>query len=358
MWSTTAPPPPKKQPTKVLKLLEEGFSQTDFAFLENGWLNATDDTLHSMHRLWVDLEGRRRILLASFVLDIQHSTWFQQVACSRSDFDRLYIPHPCSTEAWDCRDVYLWRDLMSRHVQVDLRFLANLDIFTLPPMDAFQSSILSCYQVHQGFSSAGQTIRGGHIPWYQPPLTHFSQTFIMHHALLLSSTTPIHTLLIVSNGSWLFNTKVTERSVWDAAKIDLRAWVTTDEAARSVWHANQVLRLALGEESLCMLQEQWCMYLAALVCWAYGLIAHPSYPSRPVPDAITVDVAEAQAWEYLSAMNVESWEAIPQVSIRWQTRGVLECVRARISGPLGGLLNQAEDVLTQLVEDKRRYWEF
>lgn len=100
------------------------------------------------------------------------------------------------------------------------------------------------------------------------------------------------------------------------------------------------------------------MYLAALVCWAYGFASYPSDPSRPIPDAITAEVAEAQAWEYLSAMNVEGWVAIPQVSIRWQTRGVLECVRARMVGPLGGLLNQAEDVLTQLVEDKSRYWEF
>ena len=180
----------------------------------------------------------------------------------------------------------------------------------------------------------------------------------MHHALLLAALTPIHTLLIVSSGSWLFNTKVTDRSIWDAAKIDLRTWITSDEAARSVWHANQLLRLALREESLHFLQEQWCMYLAALVCWAYGFAAYPSDSSRPIPDAITAEVAEAQAWEYLSAMNVEGWEAIPQVSIRWQTRGVLECVRARMVGPLGGLLNQAEDVLTQLVEDKSRYWEF
>ena len=344
--------------TDVSKLLDEGFLQTDSALLESGCLNATDDPLQSMQRSWVDLEGRRRIFLASFVLDVQHSTWFQQGPCGELDFNRVYIPYPYSTETWDCRNVYLWRDLMSRHVQIDLRYLTDIDIFTHGPVDAFQSSVMSCYQVHHGFGSTDLMTRGGHVLWYQPPLTHLSQTFIMHHALLLSTITPIHTLLIVSSGSWLFNTKVTERCVWDAAKIDLRTWATTNEAARSVWHANQLLRLALREGSLNLLQEQWCMYLAALVCWAYGFVTSPSHPSRPIPDAMTAEVAEAQAWEYLSAMNVDGWEAIPQVTIQWQTRGVLECVRARISGPLGGLLNQAEDVLTQLVEDKSRYWEF
>lgn len=311
-----------------------------------------------MHQLWADLEGKRRILLASFVLDVQHSMWFQQGPCVKLDFNRVYIPYPYSMEIWDCRNVYIWRDLMSRHVQIDLRFLASIDILAHAPVDAFQSSVLSCYQVHRGFGSTDASIRGFHVPWYQPPMAHFSQTFIMHHALLLATMTPIHTLLIVSSGSWLFNTKVTDRSVWDAAKIDLRTWLTTDEAARSVWHANQLLRLALREESLHFLQEQWCMYLAALICWAYGFVAYPLGPSRPIPDAITAEVAKAQAWEYLSAMDVEGWQVVPQVSIRWQTRGVLECVRGRIGGPLGGLLNQAEDVLTQLVEDKSRYWDF
>lgn len=329
----------------------------DFTLLGSLFLNATDEALHNMKELWVNLEGRRRILLASFVLDVQHSTWFQQEPCGKLDLSGFYLPYPHSTETWDCRDNDLWRGFVSRHVQLDLRFLADTDISTHAPVDAFQSSVLSCYQVHRGFDSADRTIFSRHTPLYQSPSTHFSQIFLIHHALLLSILTPIHSLLIVSSGSWLFNTKVTERSVWQSAKVDLRTWVMTTEAARSVWHANQLLRLVLSGESLQLLQEHWCMYLAALVCWAYGFVAYP-YPFRPIPDAITAEVAELQAWEYLSAMNVREWEAIPQVSIRWQTRGVLECVRARISGPLGGLLNQAEDVLTQLVGDKSRYWEF
>lgn len=329
----------------------------DCTLLGSVSLHATEEALYNMKQLWVNHEGRRRILLASFVLDIQHSTWFQQEPCGKLDLGGSYLPYPYPTATWDCRDNNLWRGLVNRHVQLDLRCLADTDISTRAPVDAFQSSVLSCYQVHRGFGSADPTIFSRPPPLYQSPSTHFSQTFLMHHALLLSTLTPIHTLLIVSSGSWLFNTKVTERSVWQSAKADLRTWVMTSEAARSVWHANQLLRLVLSEESLHLLQEQWCMYLAALVCWAYGSVAYP-YPLRPVPDAITAEVAGLQAWEYLSAMNVRDWEAIPQVSIRWQTRGVLECVRARISGPLGGLLNQAEDVLSQLVGDKSRYWEF
>ena len=329
----------------------------DFAWLGSIILRATANTLDSIKRLWVDVEGRRRIFLASFVLDIQHSTWFQREPCGKLELSGFYLPYPYSMEIWDCRDPDRWRSLMSQHVQLDLRLLANGEISAHAPVDAFQSSVLSCYQVVCEAGSAGQVTRGCHSSWYQSPSAHFPQTFVMHHALLLSTITPIHALLIVASGSCLFNTKVTERAVWHGAKVNLRTWVATDDAARSVWHANQLLRVALSGESLRVLQEQWCMYLAALVCWAYGFVGYP-YPPRPIPDAITAEVAGAQAWEYLSAMNVEDWKAIPQVSMRWQTRGILECVRTRISGPLGGLLNQAEDVLTQLVEDKNRYWEF
>jgi hypothetical protein len=340
-----------------LKLLDDESLQMESALLGRICLNATVDTLHRMKRLWVDLEGRRRILLAAFVLDIQHSTWFEQEPSCTLDFNGFFLPYPYSTETWDCHDISRWRNLVSRHLQPDLRFWVTSDDSTAAPLDAFQSSVLSCYRLHCGSGLVEPSMRDTHPPWHRSPMTHVSQTGVIRHALVLSTMTPIQHLLIVASGAWLFNTKVTERSVWHAAKANLRAWVMTDEAAKSVWHANQLLRLALSEGSLHLLQEQWCMYLAALVCWAYGFVAHPC-PSRTIPDEITPKVAVAQAWEYLSAMNVPNWEGIPQVPIRWQTRGVLECVRARISGPLGGLLSQAEDVLGQLVEERSRYWEF
>jgi hypothetical protein len=348
------PRPDSKRPTDGSKLLDEELLHLDSAMVRRVHLTANADTLYGIQRLWIDLEGRRRVLLFSFVLDIQHNTLFQQSSGGTLNLNQMYLPYPHPTETWDCSDIFMWRNLVSRHVQLDLGLLVNSG-FVDAPVDAFQSSILSCYQVHRGLGCSDPATHGSHSPWYPSQLTHVSQTGLIHHALLLCASTPIKTLLIVSSGSWLFNTKVTEISVWEAAKIDLRAWVTTVEAARSVWHATQLLRLALSEGSLYLLQEQWCMYLAALVCWAYGFIV---CPSQPVPDAITATVAVAQAWEYLTAMDVRDWEAIPQVPIRWQTRGVLECVRARIRGPLGGLLNQAEDVLAQLVEERNRYWEF
>lgn len=276
----------------------------DLALLQSVYMNASSaDMLANIKRIWIDLEGRCRILLAAFVLDIHHSMLFQQEPCIKLDVSELSLPYPYSAEIWDCRDVDLWRDLMTRHMQLDLRHLANGDISSQAPLDAFQFSVFSCYQVRYKLGSAQPILRGSHLAWHQPPSTHFPQAYFMHHALFLSTMAPVHALLIVSSGSWLFNTKVSEKSVWQAAKVDLRTWIATDDAARSVWHACQLLRLALSGDSLQVLPEQWCMYLAVLICWAYGFVADP-YPSRPIPDAITSEVAVAQAWEYLSGMNV------------------------------------------------------
>ena len=257
--------------------------------------------------------------------------------------------------AWDCHDTDLWLKLVSRHQPLDLRFMKH-SLPSSAPVDPFQSSVLSCYQIQRRLASLKSTaVPNERIRFYGPE-THYSSAYLTHHALQLCTFAPLESLLIVSSGSWLFGTKITKNSVWISAKTALRVWVSTEDAARCVWHAIQALRLVLRGESVYLLHEQWCIYLAALVCWAYGFV--PRHPSRAVPETISVGMAETQTWEYLHAMNVSIWKEIPRVPLRWSTRGLLECVRARISGQTGGLLNQAEDVLARLVEGKGQLTDF
>ena len=307
-------------------------------------------------RLWVDLETRRRILLAAFVLDNYQTALFEQRPCHILDFNRTQLPYPHSIEIWDCDDIEVWRNLMSRHQPFDMVYLGELDTNPPTPIDAFQSSVFSCYQIHCRYISHDPAMLSCQPPIFYSPTANSAQTYFTHHALLLSTLAPVESLLIVSSGSWLFSTKVTENSAWISAKTTLRAWVTTRGADMSVWHAIQVLRLAFSGSSLNMLHEQWCLYLAALVCWAYGFV--PRHLRRVAPEVINGHVAESQAWEYLTVMNVSSWEDIPHVLLKEHTRGLLECVRARISGSPGGLLNQAEDVLARLVEGTSQLPEF
>lgn len=318
--------------------------------------HATADVFLNFRRLWVDLETRRRILLAAFVLDGHQTAMFQQPPCHILDFNKTQLPYPYSIEIWDCGDMEVWRNLVSRHHPFDMVYLGEASAHPPTPVDAFQSSVLCCYQIHRRYNSSDPTPFRYHEPIFFSPPAHFAQVYFTHHALLLATLAPVESLLIVSSGSWLFSTKVTENSAWISAKTTLRSWVSTDEAGSAVWHAIQFLRLAFSGPSLHLLHEKWCLYLGALVCWAYGFV--PRYLTRTTPEAITGHVAESQAWDYLDKMNVSRQEDIAQVPSKENTRGLLECVRARISGSPGGLLNQAEDVLSRLVEGRNQLTEF
>lgn len=292
--------------------------------------------------------------MSAFVLDTQHSVFFQRQPCYSLDLDNTNLPYPHSTETWDCDDVEVWHNLVSFHQPVDMRNLEH-GFTSLARLDSFQSSVLSCYQIHRKLFCPSSNVQSDAVIFY-PPETRLAPVFLTHHSLLLSSLAPIESLLVVSSGSWIFGTKITETSIWTSAKVTLRAWVSTDNAARCVWHAIRVLRLALAGESLHILHEQWCTYLAALVCWAYDF--NPCHPSTAIPDPMTIDMAKSHTTDYLDAMNVSTWEEISTVSSGWHVRGLLQCVKALISGPAGGLLNQAGDVLGKLVEGKSRLMDF
>lgn len=306
-------------------------------------------------RLWIDIEARRKLLLVAFVLDTQHSALFQQPPCYTLDLNHDNLPYPCSAQVWDCSDANSWYSLVTHQQTFDMRYLGDVNSSPPAPVDAFQSLVFSCFQIHLRYGCHFNLVQHSSFIFYSP-ITHERQAYLTHHALLLAKLAPVESLLIVSSGSWLFGTKVTENSAWISAKATLRVWVGTEDAAKSVWHAIQLLRLAFNGSTLHMLHEQWCLYLAALVCWAYGFVSH--HMSAVNPEIVTSHVAEAQKWEFISAMDVPSWEEIPHVSLKGKTRGLLECVRARISGSPGGLLNQAEDVLARLVEGRSQLPEF
>ena len=334
-------------------LLDEDIFKLDSALPLVNSPSMPPPALDQAKRLWTRRETKRRILMSAFVLDTQNSAFFQRQPCCSIDLDNMNLPYPQSTETWDCNDLVGWRDLVNFHQPLDLRFLED-NFTSLVSVDVFQSSVLSCYQIHRTFFSISN-LRNDAMIFY-PPELHYAPAYLTHHSLHFSSLTPIESLLLVSSGSWLFGTKITDASVWTSAKLALRVWVSTETAARCVWHAIQVLRLALAGENLHILHEQWCIYLAALVCWAYGFV--PRHPSSAVPDPITIDVAKTQAWDYLDAMNVASWEEVARVSLKWHVRGLLKCVETHISGPTGGLLNQAKDVLVRLVEGKSQLMDF
>ncbi|KAL9593144.1 MAG: hypothetical protein Q9219_007665 [cf. Caloplaca sp. 3 TL-2023] len=335
---------------------------------DQDWLQGTLATLietlpvtnpaqvQNIYRTWLDMETRSRLLAAAFVLDSQHNHLLQQELSDHGTMggdDRTNIPFPSSAEAWNCTDLVPWRDLMTAQQPLTLGSVDS----TLPPLDPFQASLRICYQLH---SMRLTEISTETSLLYHPTKLGSLATVLTFHALSLSLLTPLHALIITASESWLFGTKITDKDVWQQAKLTLRNWVNGNAATKAVWHATQLLRLAFvnyGQQPLEMdgvgyLHDLWCLYIAALVCWAYGYGTGEDHADERAPWA--PENAETFAGEYLAAMEVgEGWWEIGNVckAARRRTRGLLEWVRVKVGDVgLGGLLDGAEDVLFRLVD--------
>ncbi|KAL8818218.1 MAG: hypothetical protein Q9223_003105 [Gallowayella weberi] len=317
--------------------------------------------LQVVYRRWVEHEIRRRILVAMFVLDIQHSHLFQRERCYNGSLgqDGLDLPFPTSAETWNCPDVFTWRNLIATHEAFSISGLGP----NYPPLDFFQSSLLTCCQVHR-LGRSSQPALDDFV--YRSSKSYLQHALLTHHALSLTTHTPLHALIITASESWLFGSKVTDEAVWHRSKVTLRKWITSESAMQAVWHATRLLRLVFRGQSDALqpetdnggyLHSHWCIYVAALVCWAFG---YGSTKAKAQPEILTNN-AEILTAEYLDAMNVLHWLDVGNIAPRWlgSTKGLLESVRLKIGDVgMGGLLNGAEDVLFRLIDGESKLVEF
>ncbi|KAL8775493.1 MAG: hypothetical protein Q9194_003712 [Teloschistes cf. exilis] len=313
---------------------------------------AAVDGLRTAHAGWVDHESRRRIYVAAFIMDTQCSHLLQQPTSYRGaiEEDGLDLPFPTSAEVWQCVDIHTWRNLIITQETFSLSGLSQ----DLPLLDPFQSSLLTCYQIYR--CSARHSVQDDMA--YYPVKSQILPTKKMYHALCFTSYSPLHALLITASESWLFGTKITDKVIWLESKAAVRKWVSSDACKKAVWHATALLRLS-SQDQVNQVQQQdeqagylhdlWCLYIAALVCWAFGY-GTTNVPSQP---RSLSDNADMLAAEYLNVTNISSWQEVEGIpaTARANTRGLLEYVRGRIGElRMGGLLNGAEDVLFRLVQ--------
>jgi hypothetical protein len=357
-------------------------------------------------------------LLGSFILDTQQAVLFEQPCVlfprwpkdAPSDHTSS-LPFPCDNELWECRSIQKWAELANPNQQIKLSTAADSSIYDTPhSLDPFRSRLVLAF-----FSTNQRQGKGDP----QNELTAFCKNLAEHdpsgrltrtgfdiHAHIAARNTPIRDLLIVSGESWLFGKKLENEDDFHNAKLRLRKWLGTDKAQAALGHATSLLRLIFGLAKDRMVQspsevgsqgremntlhEQWCTYLAALICWAcaFGETStasslNPSFtpassiassaisgttsPSTATPSsagyAPLMDPGEADAGmrHFLQITDYEEISDLPTVlaTVKGQTKGLLEVVRTRkLDGALGGLLNEASGVLYRLVEGRSRLSHF
>ncbi|MCJ1244641.1 hypothetical protein MMC30_001840 [Trapelia coarctata] len=294
------------------------------AYVQSLPTNADQTLLQTAYTYWIDLESRRRLLLAAFILNTHRSTLFHQPPCHPNPPQGPTLPVASPSSTWESADLPTWLASISQ----PRRPISEISPFT--------TSVLQCLNIVAPVSPS-------HYGLVQNSTA---------HALLMATYTPIQPLLTIAAESWLFARKVEDPMHWTAAKTRLRAWVESDDASRAVWHAGHYLRAHLNNTNnnsnsdhadFLGLHTSWCLYLAALICWAYGFSPEPHFRNQGL-----------EAQRYLAAVNVPSWKELESMRGGGATREVLKYVRALLARGSGALVAEGESVLGRLVEGRGR----
>ena len=359
------------------------------------------EEVEKARRFWLDHETRRRTLQAFSILDTQQVAFFEQPATIiqhgrtrlSTDTARASMSLPCSEDLWETSPIDDWKTLATEQQHKEGNNMsqglqstgdAKLDYFQMQTW--IQSDSTALQQLY--FDT------GSHMLSLVNDGTAKQSTAFNKHAMTFAKCTPLKSLLIVSGESWIFGKKLESEAEFQAAKQSLRNWVSMgSDSLTALWHASALLRSQVSFSSIAsnsndvqanfattrMLHEPWCIYLAALICWAHGLYPSLSYstsgPASRAPSVMSaptsshsssssssghpslMDATDAaqEAQRYLQATNVSVPTDLLQLDPNSLGRihGLLEVVRMQKILPLlGGLMNEAERVLFRLVEGR------
>ncbi|EEA24018.1 C2H2 finger domain protein, putative [Talaromyces marneffei ATCC 18224] len=374
--------------------------------------DSSQDALKRAQKFWVEHETRRRVLQASFILDVQQSKLFGQpsvsVQPSSNPFNKRpqisqanKISFPCSSELWESRDSTQWLSLARSYVSLSLPSAAvsinRLSGLGSEGFDHFQASLLLSYGTStyadpeddgspnsplNSLITSLQDRKGNDLT-----TSSHSQILFTHYTLMAVRYTPLHTLLTVSGESWLFNQKLAQEGEFRNAKTKLRQWVSdTDDVKKAVWHAVRALRYVVDSTGWnsstatptaantmwnnnvplirspaagpsTMLQTTWSVYTCVLICWAYCFDPNNivrSEAERP-PDN-QGDAARAYIHNMMSL--APTWRHISQTNIPPTVRCNIYPLLRYVwltqlhECRIGGLLNEANRVLARLCEPR------
>lgn len=373
---------------------------------------SSQDALKRAQNFWVEHESRRRVLQASFILDVYQSKLFAQSSISMQPSSNPFhlrpqisqankIPFPCSSELWESRDMARWLVLARSYESLSLPSAAGriqrLSGLNPEVFDRFQALLLLAYGIYSyadtGFDDSQNqplnTLMNLLQDQNRSDQTTSSHTQILftYHTLMAARYTPLHTLLTVSGESWLFNQKIAQEEEFRNAKTRLRQWVSeTDDVEKAVWHAVRALCYIVDRNRLhsntapvtssismwnnsvpltrppaagpfTMLHTPWSAYMSVLICWAYGFEPNSLIPSG-AERGLDEEAVEASAYIRNMISLAPVWRSISRTSIpatvRCNTYPLIRYIRMTQlhEGRIGGLLNEANRVLARLSEPR------
>lgn len=316
--------------------------------------NPSNEWLH-----WAQTESKQRLLSACFMFDIHQALYHQQPRSrALKGESQPFLSRPCLDSLWDAPSASEWRELQAGYANNQSLQLLNQDRRTQTlsmGSSSFSQSLLICFLATQlpldEHSTYPNIFRTLPLDSGIQDLTSTFTTSPLAQTYLALHQTPLHDLLAVAADTWIFSQKVTPPQAFQDAQKRLQAWSKSSNAAQATHHACQILSLSLSQppkhSSLChtnalvCMSEYWSLYVAALICWAFGhrfqIMNKSGHSTRHDPSTAagvenSDESAHVQANTYINGMLAMSVEDLfkSRNPIKGETSGILDVVGQRL----------------------------
>ncbi|KAE8449879.1 hypothetical protein EG329_007356 [Mollisiaceae sp. DMI_Dod_QoI] len=357
-------------------------------------------------RAEVDAEQKRRLALLCFMWDTQHAVLFSQSLCMNAA--ELNLTLPWNEALWEAETPEEWQSVNSTE-KPQLQYLAVLKTYFVPGPESRTLSLNALSRVlmlhgimsvawdlnRRDQTSLGLVATGKDEPWqsriarsYDTWKTDFEAyskatmlslddneqekeefqrfcvaTLAVYHASHIILQVEINDLQIFAGASHIIGRPVTkvdrERS---KARIERWAKHSSISAARAGSHAARILRDGIRKlkdwDAGDYFHYPWCLYLAALTCWAFQMCSKTA--DGAIGEGGGSDTEEDSDWDaraemsaLVSAMTRSNLEDLWKVAGRYRTGDLPRVMSKHLSTIRWAVVQEGMKVLNGLMGKAR-----
>lgn len=268
----------------------------------------SEGSLEQRWRIWIDMETRRRVFAACFLLDVHSMRYLEQPPTKVRGMDytvheTLMIPFTYTTSAmWDAQRAREWGGQANSARAV--RTLASISLLNITRDNVALTSIfdgavlLAALSLKLPRRRSLTTLDLLRSPTDMDPFfLRIASLFPgsgTAYAYMALQHTPLHILLSVSGDSWVFNNKVPSAECFAGHVQKLGEWRVSSSGAVATAFAARALkafvtrcisldnagREAIIRPSWADITDFWGFYVCILICWAcggFGVIEPPPF---------------------------------------------------------------------------------
>ncbi|KAI0179191.1 hypothetical protein GGR52DRAFT_295974 [Hypoxylon sp. FL1284] len=374
-------------------------------------LSSTYSTHDGNWNAWIDIESRRRLRAACFVLDVHTSVYYQQHLLQQFPISTHPIPLIRPTgDLWEAQSPEAWEALGSRLNGTEPASLSgesptSEQVANAPPLDRAVFLASEALRLPRRSSPPILDLSVEVDETYTERISRLFPGSAVGNTYLALHYTPLHDLLAVSGETWLFSKKVASRQIFQQHKRRFQLWLGSPQATTAARFAAKALvafldhsnhntlnsavsRSDLDEEeedrdrnwNMSDISDYWAMYVCALICWALGHraaarssgaglglglgLGSESSSSQHNPhhcNGNAGEKGEREALKWLKMVASLGADEVPNVRSRREVLGVVSMVKRRLEdeavGSRSRLLVDAMRTLKNLEEqvDYKRF---